>query len=126
MATPSNNNSYLDHPERLKIFFSPRSLNIKLSGDPIEINQIKEQVEKLIKACDPSADDICGLYIPISFLFKMLGFDWLDNTGNLMHTRSRGDSFTLSIECNSGVEKALAEAFQRKYPNIAVKITNRR
>lgn len=110
----------LEHPQDLADDFDPRNATLIISGHPLYLDQIEIMVEDLTKAHgDP--DNELGLFVPLQFVFKALGFDWVDNTGNLMGKWRRAESvLTLELECNPQVDEALVEAFQKAYPKLTV------
>lgn len=85
---------------------------------------MEDMVEDLSKSHgDP--DNELGLFVNLMYLFKTLDFDWVDNTGNLMHiTRHNEAVLTLELECNPRVDEALAEAFQKAYPKLTVEVVD--
>lgn len=114
--------SPLEHPQDLADDFDPRNATIMISGHPLYLDQIENMVEDLTKAHGDLGNEV-GLFVNLLFLFKTLGFDWVDNTGNLMHfTRHNDAVLTLELECNPRVDEALAEAFQKAYPKLTVEV----
>ena len=112
----------LEHPQDLADDFDPRDVTIMISGHPLYLDQIEYMVEDLTKAHGDPGNE-CGLFVNLKYLFKTLGFDWVDNTGNLMHITHHSEPvLTLDIECNPSVDKALVEAFQEAYPKLTVEI----
>lgn len=112
--------SPLEHPQDLADDFDPRNATIMISGHPLYLDQIENMVEDLTKAHGDPGNEV-GLFVNLKFLFKTLGFDWVDNTGNLMHiTRHNEAVLTLELECNPHVDEALVEAFQKAYPKLTV------
>ena len=112
----------LKHPQDLADEFDPRDATIVISGHPLYLDQIEYMVEDLTKAHGDPGNE-CGLFVNLMFLFKTLGFDWVDNTGNLMHINRHSEPvLTLEIECNPRVDEALVEAFQEAYPKLTVEI----
>ena len=110
----------LEHPQDLADDFDPRNVIIIISGHPLYLDQIEFMVEDLTKAHGTLGNEL-GLFIPLQFVFKALGFDWVDNTGNLMAKWRRAESvLTLELECNPRVDEALMEAFQKAYPKLTV------
>ena len=116
--------SPLEHPQDLADDFDPRGATILISGHPLYLDQIEFMVEDQTKAHgDP--DNEVGLFIPLKYVFQTLGFDWVDNTGNLMAIWRRAESvLTLELECNPQVDEALVEAFQKAYPKLTVESIN--
>jgi len=112
--------SPLEHPQDLADDFDPCNAVIIISGHPLYLDQIEFMVEDLTKAHgDP--DNEVGLFVPLKYVFQTLGFDWVDNTGNLMAKWRRTESvLTLELECNPRVDEALVEAFQKAYPKLTV------
>ena len=114
----------LDHPQDLADDFNPRNATIMISGHPLYLDQIEFMVEDLTKAHGDPGNEV-GLFLNLKFLFKTLGIDWVDNTGNLMHiTRKNEVVLTLELECNPRVDEALVEAFQKAYPKLTVEIVD--
>lgn len=114
--------SPLEHPQDLADDFDPRNATIMISGHPLNLDQIENMVEDLTKAHGDPGNEV-GLFVNLLFLFKTLGFDWVDNTGNLMHiTRHNEADLTLDLECNPRVDEALVEAFQKAYPKLTVEV----
>ena len=114
------NFSPLDHPQDLADDFAPADYAVILSGHPLYLDQIENMVEDLTKA-HGTPDNECGLFVPLQYVFGTLGFNWVDNTGNLMYSWRRGKSvLSLEIECNPHVDEALVEAFQKAYPKLTV------
>ena len=114
--------SPLEHPQDLAEGFDPRDATIMISGHPLYLDQIEYMVEDLTKAHGDPGNEL-GLFVNLMYLFKTLGFDWVDNTGNLMHiTRNSEPVLTLEIECNPQVDEALVEAFQNAYPKLTVEV----
>ena len=112
----------LEHPQDLADDFDPRNATIMISGHPLYLDQIENMVEDLTKAHGDPGNDI-AIFVPLQYLFKTLGFDWVDNTGNLMGKWRRAESvLTLEIECNPHVDEALVEAFQKAYPKLTVEL----
>ena len=115
----------LEHPQDLADDFDPRDVTIMISGHSLYLDQIEYMVEDLTKAHGDSGNEL-GLFVNLKYLFKTLGFDWVDNTGNLMHlTRHSEPVLTLEIECNPRVDEALVEAFQDAYPKLTVEILDK-
>ena len=112
--------SPLEHPQDLADDFDLCNAVIIISGHPLYLDQIEFMVEDLTKAHgDP--DNEVGLFIPLKYVFQTLGFDWVDNTGNLMAKWRRTESvLTLELECNPRVDEALVEAFQKAFPKLTV------
>ena len=97
---------------------------IMISGHPLYLDQIEYMVEDLTKAHGDPGNEL-GLFVNLMYLFKTLGFDWVDNTGNLMHiTRHNEAVLTLELECNPRVDEALVEAFQKAYPKLTVEVVD--
>lgn len=116
--------SLLEHPQDLADDFDPRNATIIISGHPLYLDQIEFMVEDLTKAHGTLGNEV-GLFIPLQFVFKAIGFDWVDNTGNLMAKWRRAESvLTLELECNPRVDEALVEAFQKAYPKLTVESIN--
>lgn len=116
--------SPLEHPQDLADDFDPRNATIMISGHPIYLDQIENMVEDLTKAHGDPGNEV-GLFVNLLFLFKELGFDWVDNTGNLMHiTRHNKAVLTLELECNPHVDEALVEAFQKAYPKLTIEVVD--
>ena len=114
--------SPLEHPQDLADDFDPRNSTIIISGHPLFLDQIDSMVEDLTKAHGDPGNEV-GLFVPLKYVFQTLGFDWVDNTGNLMHiNRIRENVLTLEIECNPYVNEALAEAFQKTYPKLVSEV----
>lgn len=114
--------SPLEHPQDLADEFDPRDATIVISGHPLYLDQIEYMVEDLTNAHGTPGNE-CGLFVNLMFLFKTLGFEWVDNTGNLMHINRHSEPvLTLEIECNPRVDEALVEAFQEAYPKLTVEI----
>ena len=113
-------NDPLNHPQDLADNFDPREATIMISGHPLYLDQIEKMVEDLTKAHGTPGNE-CGLFVPLQFVFKTLGFDWVDNTGNLMRIARHANSvLTLELECNPQVDDALVEAFRKAYPKLTV------
>ena len=112
--------SPLEHPQDLADDFDPCNAVIIISGHPLYLDQIEFMVEDLTKAHgDP--DNEVGLFVPLKYVFQTLGFDWVNNTGNLMAKWRRTESvLTIELECNPRVDEALVEAFQKAYPKLTV------
>ena len=116
--------SPLEHPQDLADDFDPRNATIMVSGHPLYLDQIEYMVEDLAKAHGDPGNEF-GLFVNLKYLFKTLGFDWVDNTGNLMHlTRHNEAVLTLELECNPRVDEALVEAFQKAYPKLTVEVVD--
>ena len=116
--------SPLEHPEDFADDFDPRGATILISGHPLYLDQIEFMVEDLTKA-HGAPDNEAGLFIPLKYVFQTLGFDWVDNTGNLMAKwRRTGSVLTLELECNPRVDEALVEAFRKAYPKLTVEAVN--
>lgn len=116
--------SPLEHPQDLADDFDPRNATIMVSGHPLYLDQIEYMVEDLTKAHGDPGNEL-GLFVNLMYLFKALGFDWVDNTGNLMHiTRHNEAVLTLELECNPRVDEALVEAFQKAYPKLTVEVVD--
>lgn len=112
--------SPLEHPQDLADDFDPRNSTIIISGHPLFLDQIDFMVEDLTKAHGDPGNEV-GLFVPLKYVFQTLGFDWVDNTGNLMAKWRRTESvLTLELECNPQVDEALVEAFQKAYPKLNV------
>ena len=110
----------LEHPQDLADDFDPRNATIMISGHPLYLDQIEMMVEDLTKAHGDPGNE-AGLFVPLKYVFQTLGFDWVDNTGNLMGKWRRAESvLTLELECNPQVDEALAEAFQKAYPKLTI------
>lgn len=110
----------LEHPQDLADDFDPRNVIIIISGHPLYLDQIEFMVEDLTKAHGDPGNEV-GLFVPLKYVFQTLGFDWVDNTGNLMSKWRRAESvLTLELECNPQVDEALVEAFQKAYPKLTV------
>ena len=104
--------------------FDPRDATIMVSGHPLYLDQIEYMVEDLTKAHGDPGNEL-GLLVNLMYIFKTLGFDWVDNTGNLMHiTRHNEAVLTLELECNPNVDEALVEAFQKAYPKLTVEVVD--
>lgn len=117
--------SPLEHPQDLADDFDPRNATIMVSGHPLYLDQIEYMVEDLSKS-HGNPDNELGLFVNLMYLFKAIGFDWVDNTGNLMHiTRHNEAVLTLELECNPRVDEALVEAFQKAYPKLTVEVVDR-
>lgn len=116
--------SPLEHPQDLADDFDPRDATIMISGHPLYLDQIENMVGDLTNAHGTPGNE-CGLFVNLMYLFKTLGFEWVDNTGNLMHITRHGEPvLTLEIECNPHVDEALVEAFQKAYPKLTVEVIN--
>ena len=116
--------SPLEHPQDLADDFDPRNSTIIISGHPLFLDQIDFMVEDLTKAHGDPGNEV-GLFVPLKYVFQTLGFDWVDNTGNLMAKWRRAESvLTLELECNPQVDEALVEAFQKAYPKLTVESIN--
>ena len=116
--------SPLEHPQDLADDFDPRNSTIIISGHPLFLDQIDSMVEDLTKAHGDPGNEV-GLFVPLKYVFQTLGFDWVDNTGNLMAKWRRAESvLTLELECNPQVDEALVEAFQKAYPKLTVESIN--
>lgn len=114
----------LDHPQDLTDDFDPRESIIMISGHPLYLDQIGYMVDDLTNAHGTPGNE-CGLFIPLEFVFKTLGFKWVHNTGNLMRfTRHSEPVLTIEIEANPHVDEALVEAFQKAYPLLTVEIVD--
>lgn len=114
----------LEHPQDLADDFDPREATIIISGHPLYLDQIENMVDDLTKSHGDPGNEL-ALFVPLQYLFKTLGFDWVDNTGNLMHKWRRAESvLTLEIECNPQVDEALVEAFQKAYPKLTVEVVD--
>lgn len=114
--------SPLEHPQDLADDFDPHNVTIMISGHPLYLDQIEFMVEDLTKAHSIPGNEV-GLFVNLLFLFKTLGFDWVDNTGNLMHiTRHNEAVLTLELECNPHVDEALVEAFHKAYPKLTIEV----
>ena len=112
--------SPLEHPEDFADDFDPRGATILISGHPLYLDQIEFMVEDLTKAHGTPGNEV-GMFVPLKYVFQTLGFDWVDNTGNLMAKWRRTESvLTLELECNPRVDEALVEAFQKAYPKLTV------
>ena len=112
----------LEHPRDLAGNFNPRNVTIMISGHPLYLDQIENMVENLVKSHGDPGNELC-LFVNLKYLFKTLGFDWVDGTGNLMHiTRKNEVVLTLELECNPQVDEALVEAFQKAYPKLTVEV----
>lgn len=116
--------SPLAHPQDLADDFDPHNVTIMISGHPLYLDQIENMVEDLTKAHGDPGNEL-GLFVNLKYLFKTLGFDWVDNTGNLMHiTRHNEAVLTLELECNPHVDDALVEAFQKAYPKLTIEVVD--
>ena len=114
--------SPLEHPQDMADDFDPRNVTIMISGHPLYLDQIEFMIEDLTKAHGDPGNEV-GLFVNLLFLFKTLGFDWVDNTGNLMHITLHNEAvLTLGLECNPHVDEALVEAFQKAYPKLTVEV----
>ena len=112
--------SPLEHPEDFADDFDPRGATILISGHPLYLDQIEFMVEDLTKAHGTPGNEV-GMYVPLKYVFQTLGFDWVDNTGNLKAKCRRAESvLTLELECNPRVDEAIVEAFQKTYPKLNV------
>ena len=110
----------LEHPQDLADNFDPSDSVIMISGNPVYLDKIGDMIEDLTKAHGTPGNE-CGLYVPLEFVFKTLGFKWVHDTGNLMRfTRHGESSLTLEIEANPQVDEALLMAFQKAYPLLTV------
>ena len=91
---------------------------------PLYLDQIEYMVEDLTKAHGDPGNEL-GLFVNLMYIFKTLGFDWVDNTGNLMHINRHNEAvLTLELECNPRVDEALVEAFQKAYPKLTVEVVD--
>lgn len=114
------NYSPLEHPQDLAEDFDPDDASIMISGNPLDLDKIERRIEDLANAHGTPGNE-CGLFLPLQFVFEALGFDWVDNTGNLMGiTRQDEAVLTLDLECNPHVDEALVEAFKKVYPKLTV------
>ena len=122
IAMEEYNYSPLEHPQDLADDFNPDDASIMISGHPLYLDQIEHLVEDLAKAHGTPGNE-CGLFVPLQFVFGALGFDWVDNTGNLMGiTRHNEAVLTLDLECNPHVDEALVEAFRKAYPKLTIEV----
>ncbi len=111
----------LEHSQDLADDFDPHDAIIMISGHPLYIDQIEYMLEDLTKAHGlPFFES--DYAVPLQYVFKTLGFDWVENTGNLIrYTRHSEPVLTLEIEANPHVDEALMEAFQKAYPKLTIK-----
>ena len=112
----------LEHPQDLADDFDPRDAIIMISGHPLYIDQIEHMLENLTKAHGlPYLES--DYAVPLQYVFKTLGFDWVENTGNLIrYTRHSEPVLTMDLECNPQVDEALVEALLKAYPKATVEI----
>lgn len=116
------NRSFLENPQELAEDFNPEEAYILIVGHPLYLDQIESMIEDLMKD-HGTPDNEAGSFINLMFVFKALGFDWVDNTGNLMSTWRRAESaLSVELECNPHVAEALVEAFQKAYPKLEVEL----
>jgi hypothetical protein len=114
------NYSPLEHPQDLADDFNPDDASIKISGNPLDLDRIESLVKDLTKAHGTPGNE-CGLFVPLQYIFEALGFEWVDNTGNLMGITRQDEAFlTLDLECNPHVDEALVEAFRKTYPKLTI------
>ena len=114
----------LEHPQDLADDFNPGNATLMISGHPLYLDQIENMVDDLTKAHGDPGNEM-GLFVNLMYLFKALGFDWVDNTGNLMYISRHNEAvLTLEVECNPYVDEALVEAFQKAYPKLTVEVVD--